>query len=274
MVIKKNLSYISIVDLLFRTYNHYYTKLKSCFYEKKYCAFGTRVKYMFFENPQSESLIVSFPACAKNTAKYNYMRSLIPYNCNKLFLLDDFGDNHQGCYLVEENVEKCTKELIASIIDRCEKKYKKNTNFQFKNIIFIGSSKGGYSALNFSLFFPNVKLIIGAPQYNLGSYLNRPWAIDNLKYIIGNDISDEKVDELNCRLKNRIASSTILPEVVYFHYSNEEHTYNDHVKELITDLNNVGVEIIEDIGNYKKHGDVSTYYPPYLQKTLNELIKQ
>ena len=102
-----------------RIINHFYTKLKAGLYEKKHKSFGTRVKYMFFPQRDSDTLLVSFPACAPNAAKYNYMRSLVAFKCNKLFLLDDFGANHQGCYLVEENVEKCTKELIESVIERC-----------------------------------------------------------------------------------------------------------------------------------------------------------
>lgn len=102
-----------------RGFNHYYTKFQSLLHERLHKAFGTRVKYMFYPQKGSDTLLVSFPACAPNTAKYNYMRSLVPFKSNKLFLLDDFGSNHQGCYLIEENVEKCTKELIESVIKSC-----------------------------------------------------------------------------------------------------------------------------------------------------------
>lgn len=76
-----------------RALNHYQTKLKACIYEKKHKAYNTRVKYMFFPYKGSDSLLVSFPACAPNAAKYNYMRALESFKCNKLFLLDDFGSN-------------------------------------------------------------------------------------------------------------------------------------------------------------------------------------
>ena len=37
---------------------------------------------MFFGSKHSDTLIVSFPACSPNQAKYNYMRTLLPYKCN------------------------------------------------------------------------------------------------------------------------------------------------------------------------------------------------
>lgn len=107
-----------IIDRFHRGFNHFYTKLQSLLHEGQYKAYGTRLKYMFFREKGSDTLLVSFPACDPNGAKYNYMRTILPFRCNKLFLLDDFGSNHRGCYLVEDNVEKCTFELIASILKK------------------------------------------------------------------------------------------------------------------------------------------------------------
>ena len=56
--------------------------------------------------------------------------------------------------------------------------------------MFLGSSKGGYSALNFSFLVPYVNVVIGAPQYYLGSYLDKESTRVNLKYMIG-DITEE-----------------------------------------------------------------------------------
>ena len=131
-----------------RGLNHYYSKFQALLREKSYKAFGTRVKYMYFEQRNSNVLLVSFPACSPNTAKYNYMRTLLPFKCNKLFLLDDFGANHQGCYLIQEEVEKCTCKLLNDVIRKCDKSINGMGNSLI--IIFLGSSKGGYSALNFS----------------------------------------------------------------------------------------------------------------------------
>lgn len=156
---------------------------------------------MLLTDKQSDALLVSFPACAPNTAKYKYMRTLIPFKCNKLFLLDDFGDNHQGCYLIEDKVEQCVKQLLETVISRTKPSV----------IIFLGSSKGGYSALNFAFLIPNVTVVIGVPQYYLGSYLDKPNTLTNLRYIIG-DLTPEKKSQLDVRLKQRIAQSSVKPK--------------------------------------------------------------
>lgn len=113
-------------------------------------------------------------------------------------------------------------------------------------------------------------MIIGAPQYYLGTYLDKKSTRTNLEYLIGK-ITDEGILKLNIRLKDRIATSKIQPEHVYFHYSNNEHTYEDHVKDMLADLKSAKVPVTEDIHNYPKHGDLKEYFPPYLIAILKEL---
>lgn len=255
------------IKKLQRAWHRYYTKFHSLIHEKKFRANGTRLKYMFYESKGSETLLVSFPACDPNTARYNYMRTLHPFKCNKLFLLDDFGDNHRGCYLIEDNVEKTTKQLLLSIINRCESRI---MGGKLLNIIFLGSSKGGYSALNFSLLIPNIKVVIGAPQYYLGRYLAGEKNLPNLKFIIG-EINEKNIEELDFRLKNRIVTSSFKPKV-YFHYSRAEHTYEDHVKDLLSDLKCAEISVEEDVQYYPQHGGLKDFYPPYLVKTIKEIL--
>lgn len=252
-----------------RGINYLYTRWEALLHEKQYSAHGTRVKYMFYKKPKSNVLLVSFPACAPNTAKYNYMRTLLPFKCNKLFLLDDFGENQQGCYLAEDKVEKCTQDLLRSKIDWCIKQIG-GDNYHSLKVIFLGSSKGGYCALNFSFLIPDVHVIIGAPQYYLGSYLDKENTKVNLSFLIGK-ITEEGKKQLNNRLKDRILTSVVKPKEVYFHYSNVEHTYNEHVKDLLQDLKRSEIKVIEDIAGYPEHSGLAIFFPPYLVKTI-ELV--
>ena len=228
---------------------------------------------MFFKEKNSDVLLVSFPACAPNTAKYNYVRTLLPFKCNKLFLLDDYGANHQGCYLVEDNVEKCTLELLKNLINKCERQRTGGGTIDGLKMVFLGSSKGGYSALNFSFLIPNVTAVIGAPQYFLGTYLDKDDTRENLRYLIG-DITEDSKNLLNTRLQKRILSSHIKPIEVYFHYSNVEHTYEDHVKDMLRDLKTARVIVIEDVHNYPKHSGLKDHYPLFLQNTIKMIIEQ
>ena len=140
-------------------------------------------------------------------------------------------------------------------------------------IVFLGSSKGGYSALNFSFLIPNVNVVIGSPQYYLGTYLDKEETKENLRYLIG-EITEDGKNQLNARLRNRILLSPIKPEMVYFHYSNVESTYKKHVKDLLSDLQNAGILIIEDVQNYPTHGGLKDHYPGFLRNTIKNIIEQ
>ena len=260
---------IQMIQMLFIRFRHLknriWAKSKAILYEKTHDAFGATVKYMFFGKQDNETLVVSFPACAPNAARYNYAGALSPYRCDKLFLLDDFGANHQGCYLVEDSVEKNVLSLIVNYTEKSGK--------QYNHIYFIGSSKGGYSALNFSFLVPNAIPIIGAPQYFLGNFLSKPNLSANLKFIIGEDITEEKIESLNNRLRCRILNSCIQPEEVFIHYSNQEPTFNKHIKYMLEDLHKAGVSLKEDVAAYKTHDELGDQYSLYLKHTLDTLLK-
>ena len=59
---------------------------------------------------------------------------------------------------------------------------------------------------------------------------------------------------------------------IFIHYSNQEHTYKEHICDLIKDLKNKGFSIMEDIASYKEHSDISYYFPDFLKKTIEEII--
>lgn len=126
--------------------------------------------------------------------------------------------------------------------------------------------------MNFSLMIPDVIVVIGAPQYRIGSYLDYSLTLTNLSFIIG-DITEEKKRKLDNRLVQKIATTEILPKAVYFHYSNVEHTYKEHVKDMIRDLKNAGIHVIEDVQDYPEHSGLATAFPPYLERTIKALLK-
>ena len=136
--------------------------------------------------------------------------------------------------------------------------------------IYIGSSKGGYAALNFAFQSRTFAVCIAAPQYFLGRYLNCPKFLPNLKSIINGEISDDKIAELDVRLRNIILGSRYKPEKgVYIHYSTMEHTYDEHIKYLLADLRSNHVSIFEDISDYKNHSDLIYFFPHFLNTTLD-----
>lgn len=260
-MVKINSEYIS------RFFNRIYTAIITPIIEKKYVGNGTRLKYLFFPSVKSKVMVVGFQACAKEGARYNYVRTLNDFKVNKLYIKDDFASNRRGNYYLgsngKYNVEKATYELIDKYIEKLKP----------DKIVFIGSSKGGYAALNFGVSYINSSMIVAAPQYYLGMYLNNVYQMPNLIDILG-DVTEENIFELDARLKNKVLNNNSAnTQRVFLHYSNYEHTYNEHIRDLINDMKYTGYKIDFDIHQYAVHGELKYYYPSYLRSSLRKLLE-
>lgn len=254
-------------------YIEYVTILaKKQFCEKKFSYGDTTIKYIFQKENRSEQLIVVFSACTRAgvPARYNYMRTLETISCNKLFILDDFGCDKRGGYYLglfpEFEFETATLKLLDSIIDKQK----------IKKCYFCGSSKGGWAALNIGLRYNNDignGIVVGGPQYWLGRYLNSKANRSTLEGICGKANEKEVLDVLDNYLQGRIREcSGAQKQPIYLHYSTQEHTYQDHVVDLLAELRSQNYVINEDIKNYEKHGDLSLYFPEFLKTTLAGMI--
>lgn len=221
------------------------------------------LRYMLFcPRKPSTQLIVSFPACAKKGSRYNYLRTIKDYDCYKLFLLDEGASNHRGTYLLGDVHEK-VRRLISGIVEK----------YGIKESFFIGSSKGGYCAVDFSFFIPNAIPIIAAPQYFVGFYLNSQSFLPNLWAVLGGvKITDAGIAKVDNRLREVIETSDIKPSKVYINYSDKEHTYGEHIKFMLEDLHKAGIEVVEQVEHYPNHGDLIKTYPTFLRTVLKELV--
>lgn len=229
---------------------------------------GQSLRYMFFRCRKSDILAIGFQACYDGGARYNYVRTIKECGVNRLFIKDDFGPNHCGDYYLgcdgTYSVENAVFELIDYYIALVKP----------KKIVFFGSSKGGYAAINFGLRYPNSRIVVAAPQYYLGTYLdNYKWK-SNLEEILGEPVSADNKHRLDNRLREKIFSDEFSKtQTVYIHYSDQEHTYKDHIADLVSDLNKVGISINRNIGKYTVHGELKYYFPSYLSESINQ-IKQ
>lgn len=182
-----------------RALNRLYTAVMILRKERRYAdSSPDRVKYIFFTSKDAgkKILAVGFPAFAGDgrTPKYNYVRTLKDMDIHRLFLLDDIGGSDKGNFLIKPGVEQNVRSLIQQKIDEIHP----------EKLIFFGSSKGGYSALNFSLMFPDVYLCIASPAYFIGDYCKEYGHYANLKVILDGDDTDRAIDKLNYRVRNKI----------------------------------------------------------------------
>lgn len=229
------------------------------------------LKYYFSPYSKSKALIVSFAAFPGkgNSAGYNYVARLKGIKANKLFLLDDIWNPvNIGSYYLGKDGEWYLEKDVTDLI--CQMK----NQYGFDKVIMIGSSKGGTSALYFGIKMEADYCIIGAPQYHVGNYLSSEHMKPILKTIMGDD-SQESIDKLNNYIPLEIQKSNAKKPIVYVHYSPKEHTYRDHIKDMISDLKENGYKVIEDNEyNYEQHSDVAAYFPQYLIGVIKRIVAE
>ena len=216
-------------------------------------------------------LIISFsgfPGCGKKPS-FNYVRTLKDINVNKLFLMDDFGyPEDLGSYYLGENGDWFLPQEIGTLINHITE------SRSIKTIIMIGSSKGGTSALQYAIRCHAQFAVIGAPQYFIGNYLNTEQFKPIMQAICADD-SERSVNTLNRLMPDLIKENRFADKpVVFIHYSPQEHTYPEHIKDMIADLSENGYSVEEDNDySYTNHQDVAKYFPPVLHRKIIEIIQ-
>ena len=228
-----------------------------------------RLKYLLQTNSSSDTLIVCFSEFGNGgAAKYNYINTLKSVDAHKLFILDNFGYNKQGTYYLGENGDWFLPDMIVDLVQSIRKE------LHINHLVMVGSSKGGSAALYYSILTEADACIIGAPQYFIGNYLNDDKHRLLLTGITG-DASKASVDKLNCVMPECVRNNPRRKPRVYIHYSPKEHTYHEHIVDMLTDLNRCGYEVREDSDyEYTEHKDVAKHYPYYLLSVLETQTKK
>lgn len=252
------------------------TKVKMALRQKKYNYQGTSIHYIS-EECNSDTIVFVFSSCTRIgvKARYNYMRTLNKCNVNKMFILDDYGEDNRGVYYLGKNMDFHVERAVSKLIE------KTLNSGKYKKIIFAGSSKGGYGAFDFGMQIPGSVIIAGASQYHLGSYfMDESNKLElTLRYVTGkgyDETSAEQIEELNTHLEKRIKGAEQLQKKpkVYLHYSNKEHTYEEHIIHLLRTLKEGGFEIKEDVRSYTNHSDVSMYFPQFMVNCIEEVLHE
>lgn len=244
------------------------TKIKLVWEQRIETFDNIKVKYILKRDRDSEVLVIVFSACTRNgiKARYNYVRTLNGIKCTRLYILDDYAEDHRGSYYMGYNCNFKEELAVKKLIDKIIHEY------SYQKIVFCGSSKGGYSALNFGLSYENSIMVVGAPQYYLTTYLKASGNLAALRHIIG-EPTKEKEDIIEFYLKNKILGDKyIKSQNVYFHYSDKEHTYEEHVRDLIKDMEDAGLKIQKDILDYTNHSEISLYFPYYLKTCITNIV--
>jgi len=105
--------------------------------------------------PESDTLIVSFAGNAKlfgGLQKFEFVNSLSQFHINKHFYIDEYSDSyHKGIVGISNTID----ETVS---------YLKNEIKNYKHVIFLGNSAGGYASILFGSLL-NVNTVLAfVPQ--------------------------------------------------------------------------------------------------------------
>lgn len=242
--------YKGIFGKVYKLYRYLKNKLFLSFKEKH---FG-KMKYIYERNG-SDKLMIVFSGFGP-VPKYNYMRTLSKSKIDKLFLLDNFG--YQGSYYWYENGGDEPKRLVIGLIERIRGGY--------KTIYTAGSSKGGTCALYFGLMFNVEEIFCSSCQYHVGDYLNKECYKKIMEGMMGTNFKREDVDVLNSELPNMIKSNAHSSTLINLYYSQKDHTYQEHIVDLIKDLKSTDIHFTTTVDDYVKHTDNGYYFSDHLKK--------
>ena len=220
---------------------------------------GVNLKYMYMPLQDTKVLTVVFSACTRKglPARYNYVKSLAEMKCNRLYLLDDFGVDKRGSYYLgrmpEFKEQEAAMELIKNVIAKsCPEK-----------VLFCGSCKGGYGALNIGSRFQNAIMIVGEPTYRIATEFAK--AKELLQYWMG-DISEAKKEYMDHYLSEQLKQNPYIPgQRLHLFYSIRDEYYEAHTKPLLQDLQEGGYKLEEEKAEFKAHSELSLYFPDFLK---------
>lgn len=228
------------------------------------------LKYLFLKNKNSNKLMIifsGFPPTGKPPV-YNYVLKFKDIDCNKLYILDDSGSDSRGSYYLGMKNNFFIDRAVTQLVD----KVRVDNGIKKEDILTIGTSKGGFASLYFSLKNGYGAAIAGEPQILLGNYLKVPHHKNILSYIMG-DINQENIKYLNGLIINLIDKSTNHPRL-YLHCGNDSDHHKYHLKALLTELDDKKVKYDLDLGNYQEHGGVGKHFPAYAFKSIKDELSK
>ncbi|WP_062108573.1 hypothetical protein [Bacillus niameyensis] len=229
------------------------------------------VKYLFQKSyTKTDGLVIVFSAfqAEGKPANYNYVRTLEEFDCNKLYILDDFGEapSYYLCNSREFSIERSVIALIRKIVKENE----------ISKIISSGSSKGGFAALYYGIKYGFDHVISASPQYLLGDYLLEQAEAKQVgkkvvEFISGGTEAEDH-EYLNNIMASMIRETKNNPDI-FIHLGVGEHHYRNHVIPMIKLFDEIGIAYELNLGSYDKHSDVLIHFPPLLKEKIRELLK-
>jgi hypothetical protein len=225
------------------------------------------VNYLFCPPASGDTtkLVVVFTAIhSPGDFTYNYKSTIDQVGVAALYILDDYGD--QGAYYYSDHRSTAIFDSVQLLINQiCSA-----LNLSQENVATVGSSKGGAGALIHGLALGVDRIIVGAPQTRIGTFLKTPHT--NILEFMAGGTTDDDVDYLNGiipSLMKGAADSTRVLLVV----GEADHHLKYHVKPLLKDSEAYGVDVTALVLPGLTHADIGKVFRQYLRANLEQWIR-
>jgi len=258
---------VKLIRKIRKYYDYFITKLKVLKEQKVYHFQGINLKYIYKVKKQADVLVVVFSACTRPglKARYNYVKTLDGMDCNRLYILDDFGYDQRGSYYLGHMPEFKEQEASVSLIQKVIKDTKP------RKVLFCGSCKGGYGALNIGSRFENAVMIVGEPTYRIATEFKLAEGL--LRYWMGN-VTEENMEFVDNYLENQLMNNPYIDsQKICFFYSEKDEYVELHTSPLLQTLYGAGYDFEKEPAQFEAHADLGLYFPEYLKKKVRQYLK-
>lgn len=136
----------------------------------------------------------------------------------------------------------------------------------------MGSSKGGTCAIYYGLKTGATDIYAAACQYHIGKYLNTDNHQRIFKEMMGNGAGKEEQAVLDSEMPNLLREKKECTSNIHLLYSKDEHTYDEHIKDMIMDMDKHGIKHIDTIKSFSDHAEVGRFFSPWIQEELTKNI--
>ncbi|MBM7848887.1 hypothetical protein JOE65_002115 [Arthrobacter roseus] len=192
---------------------------------------------------------------------YNYKATVDEVDVNALYILDDFGD--QGSYYHSDH----GSEAIFRSVQRLISDVAKNLGIEADHIATAGSSKGGTAALIHGISLNVGRIIVGAPQTRIGSFVAEPHS--NILEFMAGGTSAEDVQRLNS-IVPEIARTVTPDSQIFILVGEKDHHLLNHVVPLVDGMTSTpNVTVLPNV----THGDIGRPFRLYLSASLEQWME-
>ncbi|MDJ0351364.1 heparinase II/III family protein [Pseudarthrobacter sp. PH31-O2] len=192
---------------------------------------------------------------------YNYRKSVDEAGTHAIYILDDFGD--QGSYYLtdhrDNSIFESTQALIHQELQRL--------GLAAKDLITAGSSKGGTAAILHGISAGAGRIIVGAPQVKIGSFVRDPHP-NMLGFMMG-DTSEDSVATLDAVVFDAIDDMTATTRLSIL-VGEADHHYKNHVLPLMSHAEANHKEIDLTVLPGLPHAEIGAEYRKFLTEKIQE----